>query len=154
MVMTMRVKVVWLAIAVVLFSCKLTCGVLVVEQEIPQTPYPSPDSLISPFLFPLLFLSLSPFLFPSCLSLSLFSPFAMFRQQEILNASVRNVSWNSQNVTVNVTRLNWNVNAVEEMRNDVTYDVENESEICKQNILSVSVNSITYSPWFEDFHGY
>ena len=155
MVMTMKVKVVWLAIAVVLFSCKLTCDVLAVEQETPQTLYPSPDSLISPFLFlfPLLFLSLSPLLFPSCLSLSLFSPFAMFRQQEILNASVRNVSWNSQSVTVNVTRLNWNVNAVEEMRNDVTYDVENESEICKHNI-SVSVNSITYCPWFEDFHGY
>lgn len=54
---------------------------------------------------------------------------------------------------VNVKRLNWNVNAVEEMRNDVTYDVENESEICKHSI-SVSVNSITHCPWFEDFHGY
>ena len=92
--MTMKVKVVCLAIAVVLFSCKLTCDVLAVEQETPQTPFLFPDSLISPFLFlfPLLFLSLSQLLFPSCLSLSLFSPFAMSRQQEILNASVRNVS--------------------------------------------------------------
>lgn len=41
-----------------------------------------------------------------------------------------------------MTRLNWNVNAVEEMRNDVTYDVENENEICVAEVIFVWVEPI------------